>query len=138
MDVFDLIKKHEGLKLKPYIDMVGKITIGWGRNLDDVGITELESEMLLKNDVERAVLSLTHCFTWYSSLDDVRKAVLIDMVFNLGIQGFLKFVMTIEHLMNGEYDLAADTMLDSKWAHQVGDRAVELSEMMRSGKWCSL
>jgi lysozyme len=135
MDVFDLIKKHEGLKLKPYIDTVGKITIGYGRNLDDVGITELEAEILLEHDVERAVLGLSHCFIWYPNLDDVRKAVLIDMVFNLGIQGFLTFIMTIKHLSREEYDLAADTMLDSKWAHQVGGRALELSEMMRTGQW---
>ena len=131
----NLIINHEGCMLHPYKDSVGKLTIGVGRNLDDVGISQDEAYFMLNNDINKALFSCQNGLPWFNSLDEVRQAVMIDMVFNLGFGGFLKFVMTIEHIKRDEYELAAETMLDSKWAGQVGIRAKELSEMMRTGQW---
>jgi len=129
-----LIAKHEGLRLKPYKDTVGKLTIGYGRNLDDIGISHTEAEFLLENDIAHA-LSAAKTYPWFSSLSEVRQAVIIDMIFNLGNTGFSKFKATHAAIEEGDYNLAAEHMLDSRWASQVGRRAHEDAQMMRSGEW---
>ena len=129
-----LIAKHEGLRLKPYTDTVGKLTIGYGRNLDDNGITKYEAELMLTHDVANVYEDIKR-FEWFTELDEVRQAVVVNMVFNLGINRFMKFKNTIMFIEKGLYTAAAEEMLDSKWARQVGNRAQELSLMMRSGEW---
>lgn len=131
----DLLKKHEGLRLKPYRCSAGKLTIGYGRNLDDVGISEEEAEMLLLNDLLTANIEVENRFLWFQELDEVRKAVVVNMIFNLGIARFSAFKKTISLIEEGSYSEAAQEMLDSRWANQVGSRANELSEMMRTGLW---
>jgi lysozyme len=131
----DLLKKHEGLRLKPYRCSADKLTIGYGRNLDDVGISEEEAEMLLLNDLLTANIEVENRFVWFEDLDEVRKAVVVNMIFNLGIARFSAFKKTISLIEEGSYSEAAQEMLDSRWANQVGSRANELSEMMRTGLW---
>lgn len=132
--MIQLLKKHEGLRLKPYKDSVGKLTIGVGRNLDDVGITEDEAEMMLMNDIDRCFFDVDYHLPWFSYLDEIRQMVLIDMCFNLGIHGLLGFKNTLESIKLGEYEKASEQMLQSKWAVQVGNRAKELSQMMKEGR----
>ena len=129
-----LIAKHEGLRLKPYRDTVGKLSIGYGRNLDDNGISKHEADLMLERDIESAKADLFQ-FDWFADLDGARRAALVDMVYNLGINRFKGFKNTIMFLEKGLYQAASEEMLDSKWAKQVGNRAIELSEMMRSGEW---
>ena len=126
----DLIR-DEGLRLKPYRDTVGKLTIGIGRNLDDVGISEHEAIAMLNSDIERTWADLDRIAPWWQGLDDVRKRVLLNMAFNLGIGGLAKFKNTLAAVKEGRYADAADEMLASKWANQVGDRATRLAAMMR-------
>jgi lysozyme len=130
-----MLKLHEGVRLKPYTDTVGKLTIGVGRNLDDKGITQEEAEYLLSNDISAAWLSLVSRLECFSRLDTVRQAVLLDMAVNLGTDGLLRFRKTLVCVAGGKYEEAADEMLNSKWAEQVGARAKRLSWMMRSGIW---
>ena len=134
MDVQALIKKHEGLRLKPYLDSVNKWTIGFGRNLSDNGISKYEAELMLVSDIEEVYRDLS-CFKWISDLNHAREAVIVDMVYNLGINRFKGFKKTIAHLSAGDFYLASIEMLDSKWAKQVGYRAIELSHMMKTGEW---
>lgn len=129
--------RHEGLRLKPYYCTADKLTIGIGRNLDDVGITEDEALYLMKNDVERVSVELIQAFPSVISLDSVRYYVLVNMCFNLGISRLKKFKRMWTAVRRGEWSRAADEMLDSLWADQVGRRAIELSDMMRSGKFVS-
>ena len=124
-----LVKKHEGLRLKPYRDSVGKLTIGYGRNLDDTGISEAEAEYLLDNDIARAVRDCRG-FPWFNDLSDARQNVVASMVFNIGISRFIQFKRLISAIENQQWDVAANEMLSSKWAGQVGRRAVELSNIM--------
>lgn len=126
-----MLRIHEGLRLKPYKDTTGHLTIGYGRNLDANGISEEESEYLFNNDVNRVDSELTQTFEWYNSLSVVRKAVIIDMTFNLGIRGLSRFKKTISYIESKEYEKASVEMLDSLWAKQVGKRAIELSQMMK-------
>lgn len=130
-----LLIKHEGIRSKPYLDTEGKLTIGVGRNLYDVGLSNDECLYLLEHDIQTARLGLMHQYPWFNNLDEVRQAVMINMTFNMGIGGFSKFILTIEHIRKGEYTKAAEEMLRSAWANQVGGRAIELSNMMETGTW---
>ena len=136
--LIDQLKRHEGLRLKPYTDTVGKLTIGYGRNLDALGISQLEAEQMLATDLERATRETKLYLPFWSSLDPARQAVLVNMVFNMGIFKVLEFKQTLEAVLRGNYEVAATRMLDSKWAVQVGPRAVELAQMMRSGEWSGI
>lgn len=123
--------KNEGLRLKPYTCTAGKLTIGIGRNLDDKGISEEEAMYLLKNDIEECEFQLNKELAFFKNLDMARQDVLLNMCFNLGINGLLGFKNTLAMIEAGNYEAAADNMLNSKWAYQVGDRAKELADIMR-------
>ena len=125
---------HEGLRLKPYKCTAGALTIGYGRNLDARGITEAEAEMMLANDIDDFQDRLLREIPWMVDLSPVRQRVLLDMAFNLGISGLLKFQRTLAAVRGQEYERAAAMMLDSRWATQVGTRAKRLSRMIATGQ----
>lgn len=139
MSIFDqaaLIKdlmRDEGVRLKPYRCTAGKLTIGIGRNLDDVGISEAEAGILLGNDVAKVVAGLDEALPWWRDLSEARQRALINMGFNLGLSGLLAFKRTLALLRAGEYEKAASAALESKWAKQVGGRAVRIAQMIREG-----
>ena len=128
------LKKHEGLELKPYKCTSNKLTIGIGRNLEDVGISEIEAEYLLMNDLD-TYMTAAKTYDWYNGLNDARKAVIVSMLFNMGQTNFNKFLKMKQALDVGDYPEAAKQMLESRWARQVKGRAVELSKQMETGKW---
>ena len=131
----DRLMIEEGFSSKPYKDTVGKLTIGFGRNLDDVGLTLEESRFLLKNDVDKTIKLLREKFDWFNDLSAPRQSVIIDMVFNMGYTRFIGFKKMIQFIIQNDYNNAASEMLNSKWATQVKGRAVNLSKMMRSGEY---
>lgn len=126
------LTRDEGRRLKPYVDTVGKTTIGVGRNLTDVGISDAECDTLLSNDIDRTVAWLDRNLPWWRQLDPVRQRVVVNMAFNMQ-GGLLTFTNTLAAMKRGDYAAAADGMLASKWAGQVGARATRLAAMMRSG-----
>ena len=126
---------HEGLRLKPYRCTAGKLTIGIGRNLDDRGISQKEAYAMLERDIldfEQQLLD--EIPDVYTGLDEVRQSVLLNMCFNLGLKGLLEFKNTLAFVAAEDWERAANGMLASKWAKQVGMRAIELSELMRKGQ----
>lgn len=130
------LQRHEALKLKPYVDTVGKLTIGIGRNLDDTGITEAEALYLLEGDIDRVTRGLVARYpTWFPELDPVRQAVLVNMGFNLGLGGLASFTKMLAAIAAKQYGQASDEMIVSKWAQQTGHRAGELAAQMRTGQW---
>ena len=139
-----LITRHEGEILHTYKCPAGKLTIGVGHNLEAnpiAGLTEgctisheRATEILLA-DVSACVRGLQKQLPWIGRLDETRQAVLIDMCFNLGLWGLLKFKNTLAAVESGDYARASSLMLQSLWAKQVGRRAHRLSAMMRSGEW---
>ena len=135
MNVIDLIIKHEGFRSKPYRCPAGRLTIGYGRNLDDCGITVDEAAYLLRQDIDRVKAELSASYKWFPALSEPRQAVIISMAYNLGIKGFSEFKRMIAWLAVKEYDKASNEMLASAWAGQVGRRASELSEIMRLDKF---
>lgn len=128
-----LLMRHEGLSLRVYKDSQGLDTIGFGRCLETVGISEAEAMIMLDNDIAKVVAYCRQAFTWFNSLDDSRQNVVCSMVFNLGALGFSEFKKMIAALAAKDFDEAANQMLLSKWAAQVGPRATELAQMMRDG-----
>lgn len=128
-----LVKRHEGLRLKPYRCGGNKLTIGYGRNLEDNGITETEAVFLLQQDLLRAELDLRAVLPDVVMLSESRYNALVDMMFNLGRTRFVQFKKMLEAIRMEDFQWAAREMLDSTWAAQVGPRAVELARMMREG-----
>jgi lysozyme len=127
------LKTDEDERSKPYKDTVGKTTIGVGRNLDDVGLSPDEIQYLLGNDIARVKADLDRAMPWWSQMTDARQNVLANMCFNLGLSRLGGFVNTLAAMKAGKYDAAADGMLASKWATQVGARAQRLAATMRTG-----
>lgn len=128
------LELHEGLRLKPYTDTAGKLTIGIGRNLTDVGISEEEARMLLDHDILQARAGLEARYPWFAGLDVIRQRVLIDMAFNLGVERLGHFRNTLKAVAEGRWSAAKAGMLNSLWATQVVSRAVRLANMMESGE----
>ena len=132
--VEQLLMKHEGFRKNMYKCSQGFNTIGYGFNLD-VGISEELSLIMLRHQIVEIRMDCLATFPWYKNLNEVRRAVVLDMVYNLGMSGFKKFKKTIGYLESGDYILAGEEMLDSLWARQVNSRAIDLYEMMQSGEW---
>ena len=128
------IRMHEGVKHKVYLDTKGISTIGVGRNLEGRGLSADEVDYLLGNDLDICVDELNKSFKWYAGLDDIRKRVLVDMAFNLGMPRLKGFVKMLEEIKKENWSEAAIEMLESRWADQVGNRASRLSEMMETGE----
>jgi len=123
-----------GPELFPYRDTVGKLTVGYGRNLDDKGITRGEAELMLTNDMADAIADAGSLPYW-EHLSAVRQIVISDMVYNLGLTKFRKFVNLNNALLIQDYNLAAAEMVDSKWYRQTRRRAKVLVKAMKTGIW---
>lgn len=141
MLIYKQLARHEGRpklngRAYAYQDTEGLWTIATGRLIHKGrgGLTDEECDYLLANDIKEFEAGLDANLPWWRALDPVRQRVLLDMAFNLGTEGLLGFRRTLLHIKNGEYSQASQTMLQSKWATQVGTRAITLSEMMRTGK----
>lgn len=128
-----LLVNHESIKNFPYTDSTGHLTIGIGRNLIDRGISTTEAFYLLDDDIAYFTDKLNHYLNFFYKLDENRQIALIDMCFNIGIQGFLNFTQMILALEAGDYSRSADEMLNSKWAEQTGHRAITLANIVRTG-----
>ncbi len=120
--LIDVIKKHEGFSSHAYEDSLGYLTIGYGRCVDKKirtkGLTVKEAEFLLFNDImEREELAKQ--FNFFNDLDKVRKEVIIEMIFNIGYNGFKGFVNTIKLIEKKKYVEASKELLNSEWARKV-------------------
>ena len=129
----DQIKTDEGFRSKPYQCTAGKTTIGYGRNIEDNGITKSEAETLLLNDVKTVQIELLNNFNWFNGLNGARQGVLINMAFNLGLPRLMKFKKMLGALSDNDFYEASKQMLDSRWAVQVGDRANRLAKQIIEG-----
>ena len=133
-DLERMLIRHEGKRNLPYECSAGKITIGVGRNLEDMPLTEDEIMYLLRNDIARCEKELNQ-YPWFRMMDDARRDACINLVFNLGLTRFRQFKRMIKGFEDRDYERAADELLDSRYALQVGKRAQELAEIIRTGKY---
>jgi lysozyme len=154
-ELLDQLVLHEGLELMPYEDSLGIDTIGIGRNLQqrglseeelgyigkdlsdicEWGITKEQAYYLAENDIKIVEEEICKAHPCVLELDEVRQRVLIDMAFNVGVPRLKKFVKMWQAIHDKDFDEASVQMLDSRWAKQVGNRAVRLSNAMKSGEW---
>lgn len=131
------LRRDEGMRSRAYKDSEGYWTIGVGRLIDPRlggGLSDDEIELLLANDIARVVEELDQALPWWQKLNDARQEVLANMAFNLGVGGLLKFKRTLSMLEHGEFAEASREMLRSKWARQVGKRAVRLADQIATGE----
>ncbi len=124
----------EGKKNKLYKCTADKWTIGIGHNIEDNGVSEAVIDLMFCEDIQVVVNQLMK-FAWFTVCNEARKDVLINMVFNLGINRLLNFKNMIAALERKDYEIASIEMLQSKWSSQVGDRAKRLSQLMSDGTY---
>ena len=127
--IIDTIKENEGLRLNAYTCSEGKITIGYGRNLEGRGITQEEADYLFENDIER----LTDSLMWCDMIQDTPEVniVLFDMAYQMGFAGLMKFKNMLAAIKVQDYNLAAHELLDSKYARQTPERAQRNADILR-------
>ena len=132
--VIEDLKHDEGFRPFPYKCPAGQVTIGYGRNLSTRGLSEREADLMLRNDVNEAILDLNRVLPeWRVILSPARQRAIINMMFNLGATRFASFKKMIQAIKEERFDKASYEMLDSKWARQVGARADRLAKMMLEG-----
>lgn len=136
-DLIEQLKKHEGVETHVYKCTAGYETIGVGRNIAEsgLGLSSDEIDYLLQNDINRCVRELAYAFDWFSSLDGVRQDAMVNLVFNLGMTRLQQFKLALDAMDRGDYARAAAEFLDSRWAKQVGNRAIEVTYMIRTGEY---
>ena len=133
------LKVDEGVEPCAYQDHLGFWTIGVGRLIDKrkpgAGLRPSEIDFLLQNDVDDRIDQLTRRLPWFQNLDDARKGVLLNMAFQMGVDGLLGFKNTLKLIEDGHYPEAAAAMMQSKWAQQTPSRAKKMARQMETGKW---
>ena len=132
MTLKDRIKRHEGLRTEPYMDSLGVLTIGYGRNLDDIGISKEEASYLFESDFDNAQVGASR-FSFFEDLSAARQGVIIEMIFQLGFAGVSKFRRFIAAIKKEDWEEASYQMMDSRWHDQTKSRCEELAEIFRLG-----
>lgn len=123
---------HEGLRLKPYRCTSDKLTIGVGRNLDDRGISKTTAMQMLDEDIAIVFVELQNIFEDFGEMPDIIQESLIDLAFNMGTPTLLKFKAAVRALKAHQWGTAADEILNSRYARQVGQRAQTIADNIRS------
>mgnify|MGYP003627830338 FL=1 len=126
--------EFEGLRLKPYHCTSGKLTIGVGRNLDDRGITEDEAMILLANDIKIVQEELLDRWEWMSDLPPRAQMVVMDLAFNMGVPAISNFQNMLRDLKESNWEGAAINLLDSRYAKQVGRRAIYNAHLLETAE----
>ncbi len=129
----DQLVHHEGLRLKPYVDTAGKVSIGVGRNLTDDGISSREAMDLLDHDLDEAITDLAGRYAWFVALDAVRQRAIVDFRFNVGARGLSDWPHFLGFMALRQYADAASQLRGTPWAQEVGTRADDLIHMIETG-----
>lgn len=138
MNIIEQLRRDEGEKLFAYQDHMGYWTIGVGILIDKRkggGITQQESDYLLNNRVKAKESELDKRIPWWRKLDPARQGVLLNMAFQMGVEGLMGFTNTLEMIRTGDYVGASSGMLKSLWAKQTPERAQRLANQMKTGTW---
>jgi lysozyme len=144
----ELLIRHEEKRYKPYLDCCGKpwrecrclkkgkLTGGIGRNMDAVPFSEDEIQLMYSNDKARAVAGIRRVFPWFDNLNEPRAAAVISLVFNMGLDGFrTNNPKAIAAMAAGRWEDAANELLDGPWKGQVGQRAYDIADIVRTGEF---
>lgn len=140
------VMQAEGFRQFPYMDCCGKpwrscgcvnkgkLTVGYGRNLDDVGVSQLEAEVLLDHDLHTAETNAGRAFDWFATLNELRQRAITELVFNMGLATFRGFRQTILAIKTGMFRAASERLLESRWTEQVGPtRSQRIARYLKDG-----
>ena len=139
----EMLRRHEGVESHAYLCSENFTTIGVGRNIDagdngrsrGLGLSDDEVDYLLRNDIDRVTEELDDEYSWFAGLNDARSDAMVDISFNLGQTRLRGFRKALEAMESGDWEEAGKQFLDSRWADQVGNRATELTEIIRTGEY---
>jgi len=131
-DLLEKIKHHEGFVEHVYDDSLGIPTIGYGFAIKDLVLDEDIAEDILVRKLEKLKRNACSRFNWLEDMPQEVQEVILNMCYQLGVTGVSKFRKAISALQEGEWNEAADEMLDSLWAKQTPNRAKELSNIVRN------
>ena len=132
MQLFHDLMRDEGFRERVYRCSAGKQTIGYGWNIDDQPISRLSAQMILADQIDSATQELNNALPWWLELPTNAKLGLANMVFNLGLTRLFKFKKMLTALEAHDFDNAALEALDSRWAEQVGSRALRIADLFKS------
>jgi len=141
--LIEMLRRHEGVESHAYMCSQDFLTIGVGRNIDPgsdevaqgLGLSEDEVDYLLENDIIRVAQELHSEYVWFPALDEARRDAMVDISFNLGQTRLRGFRNALAAMSEKDWEEASKQFLDSRWAAQVGSRARELAEMIRTGEY---
>lgn len=133
-----ILIEHEGYKTRPYLDLENNLTIGIGRNLSERDMSGDEIDLFFDNDVSYFYSKFIDTYPWFLKLNIPRQIALIDMSF-MGFKTFQTFIHLIEALEKNDFDEAANEVLKSRYATQVGKRAQDIANILKTGElpWAS-
>jgi lysozyme len=139
----EMLRRHEGEVKNSagrhivYDCPAGHATIGIGRNVSEsgLGLSDIEVEFMLEEDIARCAEELGREFPWFSGLNEARRDAMIDLVFNMGLTRLTGFKKALAAMAEANYDLAAAEFMDSQYASQVKDRAIEICAMIKTGNY---
>lgn len=129
-DLYEQLRRDEGVMREMYVDAKGWLSIGVGHNLRQRPLSDRAIQVILEDDVRDTTEGLMAAHPWVGALSEVRQEVLINMAFNMGLGGLNSFKRMLVAVQNGQWKKAADEILDSNYAKQVGDRAKRLARQM--------
>jgi lysozyme len=132
MQLFHDLMRDEGFRERVYRCSAGKQTIGYGWNIDDQPISRLSAQMILADQIDSTTQELNDALPWWLNLPTNAKLGLANMAFNLGLTRLLKFKKMLAALEAHDFDKAALEALDSRWAEQVGSRALRIADLYKS------
>lgn len=125
-------KDHEGFRSKVYTDSLGFETVGYGFTIKDLVLPEGVSSTLLRIILMERVIKLQEKLDWFNSMPNVVQEVIVEMTYQMGISGFLKFKKTIAFMKKKQFKKASLEMLRSQWAEkQSPNRALEMSNIVK-------
>ena len=130
----ETIIRHEGIRLDMYQDTLGIWTLGVGHNIEEKGISQAVMELMLEEDLAEAVSELKRSVSFFSKMPEQVQEALVNLAFNMGIPRLMQFKKTLAYLRDGNFEAAADELLDSRYAEQVRRRADEVADMIRTAE----
>ena len=127
----EMLARHEGFRGRPYDCTAGKLSIGYGFNLDDWPLTEAECLPILESRMRRVRTDLANRISYFFALPEAAQDVLVNMGYQLGVSGLLGFKRFLSALQAGKFEDAYHEMMQSRWAQQTPNRARELADIIR-------
>ena len=132
MSLIEQIKEHEGFRSRVYQCTEGHDTIGFGFKVADLELDLDLAEEILQRKLNLLIKRVNNRFSWVSKAPEPIQNVVYNMVYQLGLNGFSRFRLSIQYLADKNYDKASKEMLDSRWARQTPNRAIELSNIVKA------